>query len=238
MTTKFKQDQKFLNLKPLEITINNLTQLSNPDLAADFSLAKVFAEAYSMAYRYQIPPEYICEQIAALEFPISDYDQDNQTLNNPFNLSASYLNYELPDDIYITGYIDWVGKVNYQNQELLAVIDYKSGKSDYEYTHLGYNPQLLFYALAYETITKQKVDVIGIHNLRSSNLVLTKIDRQIQAQVIKNFFAYTHLIQTEFYAKHLPESKYAPCLNSFNAVCSYIADCHPNFKVPIRKKYY
>ena len=110
---------------------------------------------------------------------------------------------------------------------MLAVIDYKSGKSDYESLHLQYNPQLLFYALAYSQITNTKVEVIGIHNLKSNNLVLSKINPEIQDRVLKHFFYQQKAIENNLFCKHLPESKYSPCLNSFGKVCSYFKTCYP-----------
>lgn len=223
-TTAWKKSKEYFNLNKIEIKINNLINKLNTSLSSEFNLLESIGEAYTLAYLYQNPKEYELENIHALEFPISDYNYQTKELINPFK----YTN-KTNQEFYVTGYIDYVGKVKIENQSYLAVIDYKSGKSDYEIQHIKYNPQLLFYALAYEKITQHKVEVVGIHNLQSNNLVLSKINTDLQKDILNSFFHKQEIVHQNIFIKHLPENKYSPCLNSFNKPCSYLQDCYPEF---------
>lgn len=220
-TTGWKKAEEVLRLLSRKGTIDAEALRLNPELG-EISLAGVFAEAFSICYRYHVPEEVV--ETIAVEFPISEYSADTGFLINPVPMPEEFGGEE---NIYLNGFIDWIGRVYYRGAEKLAIVDYKSSKEDMAADQVQYNVQLYSYVYAYEFLTGETVDLIGIHNLRSGRLVLVEVDREIMQTVLGSLFFKHNLIKAGMFYKHAPDSGYSPCLSQFGKPCPYLANCYP-----------
>lgn len=220
-TSVWKRAEEALKLPQRRDNIDQRAINLNPDMDG-LSLASIFAEAFAICYRYQTPTEVV--RTIAVEFPISDYIAEDGRIVNPVPMPAEFGGEE---GMYLNGYIDWTGMVQFNGAEKLAIVDYKSSKEDMQADQVKYNVQLYSYVYAYELVTGETVEVIGIHNLRSGRLVLVEVDRQIMQDVLRNLFFKHKLIGAGMFYKHIPDTGYSPCLAQFGKQCPYLKNCYP-----------
>ncbi len=220
-TSVWKKAEEVLKLPERRDNIDQRALNLNPDMEG-LSLASIFAEAFAICYRYQTPAAVV--RTIAVEFPISDYNAEDGKVNNPVPMPAEFGG---EAGMYLNGYIDWTGIVEFNGEEKLAIVDYKSSKEDMQADQVRYNVQLYSYVYAYELLTGEKVEVIGIHNLRSGRLVLVEVDRLIMQDALRNLFFKHKLIDAGMFYKHIPDSGYSPCLAQFGKQCPYLKNCYP-----------
>ena len=132
------------------------------------------------------------------------------------------------DQVLLNGYVDWIGYINYGGKEKLAIVDYKSSKEELTPDKVQYNVQLYSYVYAYEYLTGETVDLIGIHNLRAGSLVLTPIDRNKMGIVLEALFTNHLLIKHKIFQKQIPDTSYAKCMNMYGKICPYLEFCYPD----------
>ena len=221
MTSGWKTASKNLNLGEryyeLEDEFNQICILE------DISLVEAFTEAYNLASNYETPEEII--ETVALEFKLSDYNYETKEFTNAVLMPDEYGG---DTEIYLNGYIDWLGYVMFEGQRRFALIDYKSSKENLTVDKLEYHAQLLAYVYAVEKLTGIQVEVIGVHSLRHKKLVLVEVDRDILKVANNSLFSKHNLIANNyFYQEHLPDSQYSKCLNSFNKECPFLQYCYP-----------
>lgn len=195
----------------------------NPEFK-DILLANAFAQAYYICLSYRQPEELI--EVLVPEMALSDYKvtEEGPQVLNPVPMPEEFGGKE---GVYLNGYIDVVGLVKYKGKVRKAIIDYKSNKDDFTQEEVDYNVQLFSYVYAYEYLTGEKLDVMGIFNLRTNNLVLVEIDREIMQDMLEALFSTHKAIKAEVFKKHIPDSSYAQCLNSYGKLCPYLGNCHP-----------
>lgn len=219
-TKDWKNAEEVLCLIPKKIEIDQYFESINKDLEG-ISISKVFAEAYSILFSYKVPSEII--NTIAVELPISDYKED--VVYNPVPMPPEYGGEE---NILLNGYVDWIGYVEYEGKSQLAIVDYKSSKEELTLDKVQYNVQLYSYVYAYEYLTGETVDLIGIHNLRAGSLILASVDRTKMNIVLKALFTNHHLIERQIFQKEIPDSSYAKCLNMYGKLCPYLEFCYPD----------
>lgn len=219
-TKDWKVAEENLGLIQKRIEIDTYFQSINKDLV-DISVSKSFSEAYSILFSYKTPAEII--STVAVELPISDYK--NEIIYNPVPMPS---NLGGEDQVLLNGYVDWIGYVNYKGKEKLAIVDYKSSKEELTPDKVQYNVQLYSYVYAYEYLTGETVDLIGIHNLRAGSLVLTPIDRNKMGIVLEALFTNHLLIKHKIFQKQIPDTSYAKCMNMYGKICPYLEFCYPD----------
>jgi hypothetical protein len=221
MTSSWKSGYISLGLEALGNKINIEACTINIDLM-DLDIAEIYTEALFLCTRFQEPDTTI--KTLHVEFPISDVRREGRLINAVL-LPEQYGGSESK---YLNGYIDKVALINHEGEEGIAIIDFKSG-GEFTLNDIKYNPQLYSYVYAYEKITGEEVKFIGIHNLRKGNQVTVRVDRNIMNTVLDNLFSTHTLISAGLFRKHLPDSKYSKCLNSYGKPCPYLSVCWPDF---------
>lgn len=219
MTSSWKKAEKELGLIETRISLDSYVRERNKDLE-NCSICFAFSEALLICDNYRSPSAL--KEILAIEFPISHFVSGTHQLVNPVPIPI-----ETKDTIYLNGYIDMIALVSYEGKEYKAIIDHKTSKSDYTAEDIEYNRQLVTYAYAYEYLTGEKIEVIGINNMRTNSLVLAKINTQSSIEAIHNLFSPHSMIEQQMFVKHIPEDKYSPCFNSFGKPCTYLKYCYP-----------
>lgn len=132
------------------------------------------------------------------------------------------------EGIYLNGYVDWVGYVNFEGRQRLAVVDYKTSKENLTKDKLAYHVQLLTYAYALGRLLGQPIEVIGVHSLRHNKLVLTSVDKEImQGATTALFSRHLGIKAGNFQKDYYPDSMYSPCLSLFGRECPFLQQCHP-----------
>lgn len=228
MTSAWKQSLEKLGLVEKAYAINKIVSYLCPSLPNDINIAEVYAEAYFLCGRFKEPSNVI--ETIHVEFPISDVRREGKLINAvllPQEHGGS-------EGKYLNGYIDKVALVNHEGEEGLAIIDFKSG-GEFAKADIEYNPQLYSYVYAYELVTGDTIKFIGIHNIRKNNQVLIPVDREVMDRVLTNLFSTHALIKAGIFRKHLPDSKYSKCLNSYGKPCPYLELCWPGVKVEEKK---
>lgn len=221
MTSGWKQAAKNLNLEErysyLEEQFNYISNLP------EVNLVEAFTEAYTLACNYETPKEIV--ETIALEFPLSDYNYETGEFTNAVLMPDEYGG---DSNIYLNGYIDWMGYVNFQGKKRFALIDYKTSKENLTEDKLEYHAQLLAYVYAVERLLGIEVEVIGVHSLRHKKLALTLVDREILQEANRSLFSkHKKIAACQFEKDHLPDSQYSPCLNSFSRECPHLSLCYP-----------
>lgn len=224
-TSGWKEALEQLKLNKLSIEIDKEAEEINNKLK-DISLSSSFAEAVYIIFKYKRPIEEV--DVIGLEFPISHWDYKHNLIINPFKFPSEFNN-GLDSNIYLKGSIDKISVLNHNGQNKIAILDYKSSKLDKEVMHVQHDVQLYSYAYCFEKLTGLKVDLIGIQNLRSTNLsLITEIDRDLMYDCLSNFFFKHVLIYNKYFHKeHTPDSTYSSCLNMFGNHCPYLQHCYP-----------
>ena len=221
MTSGWKEASKNLNLDSRFYYLKN--EFINISNLPEINLVDVYTDAYTLACNYEKPKEII--ETLALEFPLSSYDYDTKELINPVLMPDEYGG---ESEIYLNGYIDWVGYVNYNGKKSFALIDYKTSKENLTEDKLDYHAQLLAYVYGVEKLLGVQVDVIGVHSLRHKKLALVEVDRDILEIANRSLFSkHISIASCHFEKDHLPDSQYSPCLNSYGKNCAYLEICHP-----------
>jgi hypothetical protein len=221
MTSGWKQAAKNLNLESrYDFLKEQFTFISN---LPEIDLVEAFTEAYTLSCNYETPVEIV--ETLHLEFPLSDYNYETKEFTNPVLMPNEYGG---DSDIYLNGYIDWVGYVNFQGKKRFALIDYKTSKENLTKDKLEYHAQLLAYVYAVERLLGVEVEVIGVHSLRHKKLALTLVDREILQEANKSLFSkHKKISACQFEKDHLPDSQYSMCLNMYSRECPHLSLCYP-----------
>jgi spore coat polysaccharide biosynthesis protein SpsF (cytidylyltransferase family) len=221
MTSGWKQAAKNLNLESRYETLKEqFIFISN---LPEIDLVEAFTEAYTLACNYETPVEII--ETLHLEFPLSDYNYETKEFTNPVLMPDEYGG---ESGIYLNGYIDWVGYVQFQGKKRFALIDYKTSKENLTEDKLEYHAQLLAYVYAVERLLGIEVEVIGVHSLRHKKLALTLVDREILQEANRSLFSkHKKIAACQFEKDHLPDSQYSMCLSQYGRECSYLQYCYP-----------
>ena len=220
MTTQWKNLEESMGLNEIKKSVNNTLHLLNPDLE-NISVVDAFANAYNLCNTYRTPHDI--EEILHLELPLSDWDANTLSFNNPVLMPPEYGGEE---GVYLNSYIDMVARVEGGK---LAVIDHKTSKELVTPEMVQNNVQLNSYVYGYEELTGETVDFIGINHIRSNTLIMVPVDRDIHEECISSLFSTHKYIKYNLYKKHTPDSNYSPCLSSFGNVCPFLKYCWPKF---------
>lgn len=218
MTGTWKSEVRRLDLDGRKERIDYVVQTSKG--LDGVSITEVFSKAYMLASNYITPPSFM--RILHLELPLSEWDNANNKLINPVPFPGCKR-----EDVYLNGYIDNIAEVYENGKNVLSVIDYKTSKETFDENIVRHNQQLLLYAAAVEYLLERPVEYIGILSLTKGELVNVPVDREIQDEVIRTFNKVVDkTIEGSFY-KHIPDTKYSTCLNSFGGTCPFLEHCWP-----------
>lgn len=220
MTGVWKEEVKFLKLDSRKYLIDTTIQTSKSGME-NVSIVDAFIRAFNIIKDYRTPPEI--SEIVALEMPLSEWDYDNKILRN----AVPFPECNHPN-VYLNGYIDSICKIKIGGKEYTTVVDYKSSKETFDQNLVKYNQQMLLYAAGVEYLTGQSVDYIGILSFLQHELIYVPVDRTIQKEVITMFNKVIDKCIKEDFIKHVPDTKYAACLNSFGGECPFLKHCWPD----------
>lgn len=220
MTGIWKEECRRLDLNSRKSRIDQVIQDSKTGFE-EVSITDVFAKAYQIAAEYYTPEEI--EEILYLELPLSKWDYKNQRLINAVPFPNCKHEHK-----YMSGYIDNVCKIRVNGKIYTAVVDYKTSKEEFNENMVAHNQQLLSYVAGVEALTDLKIDYIGILSFTQKKLIYAPVDRQLMEEVFVN---YNKVIDAEIagaYIKHVPDTKYSPCLDSFGHTCPFLEHCWPS----------
>jgi len=235
MTGVWKSECRRLDLDGRKSRIDYTIQNSKSALA-DVSITDVFSKAFILASNYVTPPAI--EDILYLELPLSKWDRNVGVLRN----AISFPNCK-HEDVYFNGFVDCVAKIKVDGKIVNAVIDYKSSKETFNKSIVEHNQQLLMYAAGVEKLLGIPITHVGILSFISGDLIVAPVDKELQSEVIENFnLIIDKVFKLEFH-KHVPDTKYAPCLSSFGGTCAMLEHCWPKsydyfFKDSLQDDYY
>lgn len=219
MTGIWKEECRRLNLNARKDRIDRTIQNSTTGLE-EVSITDAFAKAYILADAYTTPPEF--DEVLYVELPITRWNYQTNILYNPILFPGC----EYPD-VYLNGYIDNVSKLNINGRIVNAVIDYKTSKEEFNESIVAHNQQLLVYARGAEELLDIPIDYIGILSLPQNKLVYAEVDRELQQLVLDNYNEVIRNSHEKNFIKHVPDSKYSPCLSSFGGRCPFLEHCWP-----------
>jgi hypothetical protein len=222
MTTGWKNAEIELDLPNRRTIIENFLADKGSDEYSHL-VPQLYADAYTMCTAYKTPTEI--REIVALEMPISHWSKEEMKLINPVKMPATYGGKK---SIYLNGYVDLIAKVEVDGHTGIAIIDYKTDKAAYTQDEVSCNRQLMTYVYAYEILTEQQVDYIGINNIRNNKLVLSKIDREKMEVALGSLFSAHLLIDKGHFIKKTPDSAYSPCKDCYGKACPFLEFCWPH----------
>lgn len=222
-TASWMEAEEKLGLNKKRMVLQDICTQINPDLEGIF-VCNSLANAYAICFGYKQPEELV--EVIYPEMPISDYKltEEGPVLLNAVPMPEAYGGEE---GYYLNGYIDVVGTVRHKGKLKKAIIDYKTSKEDFTEEEIIYNVQLFSYVYAYEYLTGEELEVMGIFNLRTNRLVLVDIDRALMADMLEALFSTHKAIKAEIFKKEIPDNSYCKCLNSYGKVCDFLQHCHP-----------
>jgi len=217
MTGVWKSECRRLDLTGRKTRIDDTISSSNTKLAS-VSITDVFSKAYILAKNYVTPNAF--EEILHLELPLSQWDKNANVLRNavPFP-GCSHPN------VYFNGFIDNIAKIRVDGRSVYAVIDYKTSKETFNTNIVSHNQQLLMYAAGVEELMNIPITHVAILSLTSGDLVVAPVDKEIQAEVIENFNKIIDKAFKNDFHKHVPDTKYSPCLSMFGGECPMLQHC-------------
>lgn len=217
MTGVWKSECRRLDLTGRKDRIDYTISSSNTKLA-EVSITDVFSKAYILAKNYVTPRAL--EDILHLELPLSEWDRNSNLLRNaiPFPNCKH-------DDVYLNGYVDCVGKIKVNGKIVTAIIDYKTSKETFNTSIVEHNQQLLMYAAGVEKLLGEPITHIAILSLTNGDLVVAEVDQEIQEEIIDNFNTIIDKVFSGDFHKHVPDTKYAPCLSMFGGTCPMLEHC-------------
>ena len=186
MTSDWKKAEAELDLPGRRQVLDDFI-FDKVNEAPDYSLVSTFSEAYFLCKKYKTPPQL--RKILYLEMPISHWSEADRGLQNPVLMPSAYGG---KNKVYLNGYIDLVAEVDIGKGNQLAIIDHKTDKSSYTEDEMACNRQLMAYVYAYESLFKEKVEVIGINNIRSNTLVTAPLNRDHMKEALDSLFS-THI---------------------------------------------
>ena len=219
MTGVWKAAVKSLNLDERKYLIDNTMQSSKSGLE-DVSIVDAFTKSLNIIGEYSTPVEI--SEIVALEMPLSEWDKEAEVLRNPVPFPGCK-----HEGIYLNGYIDNISKIQVGSKTGIAIIDYKSSKETFDQNIVKHNQQMLLYAAGVEYVTGQTVDYIGILSFLQKELVYVPVDKEIQKEVIEIFNKVIDKCVAGHFNKHIPDTKYSPCMSSFGGECPFLKNCWP-----------
>lgn len=220
MTGVWKSEVKRMNLHTRKSRIDNLIKSTYSDLS-NVSITDVFVKSFNIATNYKTPKEIL--KTHYLELPLSKWDGENNCIINPVPFPGCEF-----EDIYLNGFIDNISEINYKGEKVNAVIDYKTSKELFNENIVEHNQQLLIYAAGVSHLLNKEITHIGILSFIQKELIITPINKSIQEQVISNFNKVIEKTLNRDFIKHVPDSKYSPCLNMYGSECSYLKQCWVN----------
>lgn len=219
MTGVWKAAVKSLNLDKRKYIIDSTIQSSKSGME-DVSIVDAFTKSVNIIKDYTTPVEI--SEMVALEMPLSEWDYKENVLRNPVPFPGCN-----HPNIYLNGYIDNICKIKVGSKSYTAIVDYKSSKETFDQNIVKHNQQMLLYAAGVEAITGEPVDYIGILSFLQKELVYVPVDREIQAEVIEIFNKVIDKCVSGEFNKHIPDTKYSPCLSSFGGECPFLKNCWP-----------
>ena len=236
MTGVWKAAIKQLKLDARKNLIDDTIKNSKSGMAS-VSIVDAFIKALNIIKGYRTPS--IISSIEALEMPLSEWDYENNILRNP----VPFPKCKHPN-IYLNGFIDKICKIRVGSKTYNTIVDYKSSKETFDENIVKHNQQMLLYAAGVEYITKEPVDYIGILSFLQKDLIYVPVDRKIQEEVIDIFNKVIDKCVAGDFNKHVPDTKYSPCMNSFGGECPFLKHCWPdsynyshstdNFELPFK----
>jgi hypothetical protein len=221
MTSAWKSYVKRMNLDSVKSNIALSLYAVNPSIP-ELDLVDIYCEAFNILSKYTVPPCIINTE--CIELSLSAFNSSTGEIVNPVFFPQEYAE----EPVLLNGYVDWIGEVQVGFDKGIAIIDYKTSKEKFTESTVSYNVQLYCYVYAYENISNKTVSFIGIHALRTNELVIVKIDRQKMNIVLDSLFSKHKYIKNEQFKKRVPDSIYSPCLNQFGKECSYLKYCYPD----------
>jgi len=177
-----------------------------------FSLCDAYAEAYALTATYMVPTL----DVHYVELGLSKHDGGK--LVNPVPLPPEYGG---DDDIYLSGSIDLVA--TYSGR--LSIIDHKtSSGAPPTLEEVSTNPQLLAYAWAYEQLTGDVVEGVGINHIRSGQLVWAPISVH-REKVLRSLLGAHKAIEVGYFPLHTPSEYDSPCRKWYGKECPFKGQC-------------
>jgi hypothetical protein len=175
------------------------------------SITWILADVYAMVLNFK-PPEWAITKYT--ELPIS---------TTPNNLVL------LPNgNCAINGYIDWIVEDIEGN---VYIIDHKTSKDCIKPIDVMFHPQLNLYAYCYEKLYGQKVTGIGIHHVKSGNIILSKVNEKINSNLVYHINNLYEATTESKYFRHRPTDYNSPCISydwksgAVKSKCPYIKHC-------------
>ena len=228
MTSVWKQECRRMDLDGRKERLDTVIQDSK-DGFENVSITDVFTKAFNMAKDYYTPPEMV--EILALELPLSKWDYQNSKMINPI----PFPDCEIPD-VYLSGFIDCLCKININGHEYTAVVDYKTSKEEFTEDLVRHNQQLLTYVAAAEKLLDIDIEYVGILSFLQKKLIHAPVDRELLEEVMINYNKVIVATYEKKFMKHVPDSKYSSCLSQFGGHCPFLEDCWPSMFDSLNKQ--
>ena len=194
---------------------NNSISAQNEELIQE-DIVWLLADALFLATVFQ-PPSWVTNTVA-VELPISTNDDNKVKLPNT--------------SVYINGYIDWIAETNGD----IVIIDHKTSAKKPTGMEVLFHPQLNTYAFAYQTIYGILPRYIGINHLRSGNIILAEVDKEVmQAQVNHTIELQQSIESSQIFYKKSPWQFQSPCYKTdyisgrVVELCPFIESCWPTY---------
>lgn len=220
MTGVWKEECRRMDLDSRKSRIDYVVQQKSG--LESVSITDVYAKANNLAVQYDTPSEI--HEIISLELPLSHWDYKTNTLRNPVLFPGCSI-----PNVYLNGYVDNVCKLKLPDGRIVnAVIDYKTSKEEFNENIVAHNQQLLAYAKGVEILLGIDIDYIGILSIPFNKLVYAPVMEEVQEDILDNYNKIIRYTQEGKFVKHVPDSKYSPCMSSFGSECPFLENCWPN----------
>ena len=219
MTSTWKEECRRLDLNNRKNRIDQVIQDSKTGLE-DVSITDVFTKAFNMARDYYTPVEIV--DIMALELPLSKWDRSTNKLIN----AVPFPGCEIPN-VFLSGYIDNICKIKVNGHIYNAVVDYKTSKEEFTPDIVSHNQQLLSYVAGVEKLLDINIEYVGILSFLQKKLIYAPVNRELLEEVLTNYNKIIQATYDKTFIKHVPDSKYSPCLSQFGSHCPFLENCWP-----------
>ena len=217
-TKSWKSALQKSGLSKLRYEMDNKAGLNYPDAFINLSFSYFVGETFAMLKGFEIPAWI--KQTVFVEKGFSTNQNDKLLLPGS-------------SDLYFNGYMDWVAEDQYGQ---LIILDHKTSKKKPSEQQVQNFPQLNLYAWGYKLVYGIWPNKIGIHHVRSGEIVLANVDKKIVNRTLVYYGTIQKAgIESGLFIKRHPEEYGSPCIqrdrqtDKVSFICPYLHKCWPEY---------